>query len=118
MIKIRITAIRKAFFPDLMAKVDPKGRKNNRMRFIALLLAAVLCAVLAGCVARPAAPSTEPTETAPSAAAADTQPATEVTGPTVGGSVTPPGEMPDPPGADYSIPPEEGAGDRDEMIDR
>ena len=75
-----------------------------------LLLAVLLCVSLAACAVTPNVPTTEPSVTEQPS----TEPVTVPVNPTIGGNVTPPNEMPDPPENDYSLPPDE----RGEVIDR
>lgn len=89
-------------------------------KITALLLAgAMLCVMLVGCVSHPDEPTTGPTADTTPTAIPTTEPTTEpVSVPTMGDNVMTPNEMPDPPENDYSLPPGERPGDRNEVIDR
>ena len=89
-------------------------------KLLAILLTVLLCVCFAACTAEPNVPTTEPTEQTTEAPAPESTaaPTVEFENPTIGGNVTPPVDMPDPPENDYSLPPGEHPGEQGEIIDK
>ncbi len=83
-------------------------------RFMMILLAVFLCFGLAACVSRPGDPTTEATTPTIDL----TVPTGDSTVPSIGDPVIDPDDMPEKPTADFTLPPEEHPGDRNDAVDK